>query len=404
MNGARSIRRILTVATVGATALLLGAGVAAAAVRPAVITVNMSSYGATCNGTHNDQPALDAAVTAVRNAGGGTVIVPAGNCRIVQTAGHIYTSLSTPVTIQGSSTTASSSTLSLATDDVNGYRELFDISGSNVVLKNLTISRPSNAYAVFLDVVAGSGFKLTNVVIDGHQNTVNGNEIHGVKLTPAAGATISTSSFSKVTIKNTLFGLFEANGSPGTVGTVNGFTVDQSTFTGNYDDDLEFNSPYGSMANVTVTNSAFSNNRFSDPADYAGKGVGFANVQTGKIQNNTFSGYKFDPIHIEDRSSHITVDHNQISNAFTTALDFASHVFIVNDVHYVTISNNTFDTSANTNAIACIYASPGGAGLTAPSNITVTGNTFKLRPNATDTADYTSDGMAKSNNTYVSLP
>jgi len=49
------------------------------------------------------------------------------------------------------------------------------------------------------------------------------------------------------TIKNSTFGLFQNSS---TLGTVNGVTVDHSTFTNNYFDDLEFNAPNSSMSNT----------------------------------------------------------------------------------------------------------------------------------------------------------
>jgi len=384
--------------SVASVLLLLGSGVASATtVHPNTISVNLSSYGALCNGTHDDRPALASALSAVQAAGGGTITVPSGTCRIVQTASIVFTGVTGPVTIQGASST---STLSLDTDVAGAYRELLRIFGSNVVLQNLNLTRSSNVFAVFLKVWNTTGFTLNNVMIDGKKNTIGGADVNAIELSAGSGQTLSDMHINGSTIKNSTFGLFQNSS---TLGTVNGVTVDHSTFTNNYFDDLEFNAPNSSMSNITVTNSSFSNNQYSDPSGQAGIGVGLANVQTAKVQNNTFNGYFYAPVHIEDRSSHITVDGNQFFNSFKLALNYASMVQIINNSHFITVTNNTFDTSGNTNEIWCVYAGAGG-GTAPPSDISITGNTFKLRPLAHDLANYSSPNVTISGNTYVALP
>jgi hypothetical protein len=362
------------------------------------IAVNLGSYGALCDGVHDDRPALEAAIADVQAAGGGTITVPSGTCRIIQTASTIFTPISGPVTILGASPDA---TLSLDSDVVGDYRELFRVLGDNIVLKDLKLTRSRDVFTVLLKVFGSSGFTLDNVVIDGRQDVIGGADFDAIQLSGGAGETISDLHIDGTTIKNATFGLFQAND---TRGTVDGVTVDHSTFTGNFGDDLEFNAPESSMSNITVTNSSFTNNKFTDPSVANGIGVGFANVQTAKVQNNDFSGYTYDPVHIEDRSSHITVDNNRFANSFTAELDFASMIFIVDNSHYISVTNNTFDTSANTNAVACVYASSGGSPAGPPSDITITGNTFKLRPNTTDFANYGATNITMSDNTYVTLP
>lgn len=385
--------RLAVLAWITAIAVVTGSGTAYAM----TVSVNLSDYGALCNGSHDDQPALVAALDDVQSAGGGAITVPSGTCRIVQTGSTIFTPVTTPVTFQGASST---STLGLDSDVVGDYRELFRIMADDIVLKNLKLTRSRDVFTVLLNVFGSARFTLDNVVIDGRQDTINGADFDAIQLAAGAGETISDMKITRTTVRNTTFGLFQAND---TQGTVDGITVDQSTFTGNFGDDLEFNAPNSSMSNITVTNSSFTNNKFTDPSVSAGIGVGLANVQTAKLQGNTFSGYTYDPVHIEDRSRQITVDNNKFSNSFTAPLDYASMVFIINDSHFISVTNNTFDTAANDNEVACVYASSGG-GTGPPSDITITGNTFKLRPNASDFANYGATGITMGNNTYVTLP
>ncbi len=365
---------------------------------PSGYVVNLTDFGATCDGSHNDQPALQAAVSDVSAKGGGTVMVPAKTCRMVQTAGAVFTSISGNVAIQGVS---NASTLALDTDVQGAYRELFRISGgTNVKFDTLNMVRASNVYGIFVDIYNVNGLTLNNVVMDGKKGTIGGADIHGIAVFGAAPNKVSNVMMSSDTIKGTDFGMFQ-DSSVTTI--VDGWTVDHSTFSDNYDDDLEFNAPNSSMSNVNVTNSTFTNNHASDTSAPSGFAIGFANVQHGSIKNNIISGYNFDPLHIEDRSSDITVDGNQISKSFlSAATNYASYLFIINRSHDIRITNNTFDASANTNPLDCIYLGQGG-GSGPVSNVTISGNTFKIKTNAKAIGQYGTSNVTVGTNTTISL-
>jgi hypothetical protein len=70
-----SVRRRFGAATVALAISVLGLAATPAA---AAGTFNVKSFGATGNGSSNDSPAFDKAITAANSAGGGTVEVPAG--------------------------------------------------------------------------------------------------------------------------------------------------------------------------------------------------------------------------------------------------------------------------------------------------------------------------------------
>lgn len=354
---------------------------------------DLRSYGAKCDGSTNDREALQRAVTDM-TAQRGTVTVP-GVCRILTTGNTASISLDGPVTIRG---TAANSALTLDADQAGAFRKLFDVHGDNVTLQSLTLKRVSDSYGIMLMLHGPAGFTLDNVVLDGQKNVYGANTFHGIGIWGGSG-TLSNARMLGSTIKNTDFGLFQDSS---VTDTTDGFTVDRSTFTGNFSDDLEFNSPSGKMVNVKVTNSRFSNNRARADQTGAGFGVGLANVQHATIQGNTFDGYTLDPVHIEDRSAFVLVDDNKFANSFTAPLNYASHVFVVSGSHDITITNNTFDTTANANRIDCVYAGPGGGA--AVSNVTVRGNTFKLRPNAKAIGNYGVPNLTDVENTIIQLP
>jgi len=389
-----------TVAPTGATAVdaaSLGAGGRAAKNDAAKnYTANVTDFGARCNGRHDDKQAFEAALAAVHAHGGGTLLIPAGNCRIVQTEASSSTELRGPVTIKGVSAAA---TISLDRDVPDSFRELFKVTGRGVKVSAIHLVRASAGLSVLLDIYGSHGFRMDNVVLDGRQNTIGGDG-HGIELSGDVGTVISDVKITNSTIKNSAYGLFQASS---TLATVHNVAVDHSTFVGNHDDDLEFNAPASTMTTIRVTNSTFRNNTYTDPSAGAGFGVGLAHVRDALLRNNSFNGYRYDPVHIEDRSGHVTVDGNTFKNSFTAPLDYASHVFIVDDSHAITITSNTFDTRGATNDIASVYTSAGG-GTAPPRDITITGNTFILRPHAVELANYGSPHVVLKNNTVRHVP
>jgi hypothetical protein len=68
-------------AVLAVVAFLVPMGAQAATAPSAQQTFNVRTYGATGDGTTNDTPAVNAAITAANTAGGGTVEFPAGNYR-----------------------------------------------------------------------------------------------------------------------------------------------------------------------------------------------------------------------------------------------------------------------------------------------------------------------------------
>jgi len=275
------VPRLAVAATVAAAANLRAGGSAAKN-----YTVHVTDFGAQCNGRHDDKRALEAALSAVHAHGGGTVLIPVGACRVVQT-------------------------ISLDRDVPDSFRELFKVTGREVTVSTIRLVRASAGLAVLLDIYGSHGFRMDNVVLDGRQNTIGGDG-EGIELSGDAGEVISDVKITNATITNCAYGLFQA--SP-TLVTVHNVSVDHATFVGNHDDDLEFNAPSSTMTAIRVTHSTFRDNTYTDPSADAGFGVGLAHVRDALLRNNSFNGYRYDPVHIEDRSGHITVDGNTFKNS-----------------------------------------------------------------------------------------
>jgi polygalacturonase len=357
-------------------------------------TVPLTAYGAKCDGQHDDQLSLQGALNDVSSKGGGVVVLPPSTCRIVQTESAPSTSLTGSVSIRG---VLGKSTLLFDSDHADEYRELFKVSGAGASLYGVKLVRASDIYGVMIDIGASTDLALDNVVIDGKKDRFHAKTFHGIKLGGSSGDVIKNVTMVNTVIQNVDYGVYQASD---TRSITDGFHVDSSIFTHNYADDLELNAPEGGITHVSVKNSRFSSNKMSDDSYAAGFGVGLSNVQHALIENNTFDGYRLEPVHIEDRSAFVTVSKNSFANSFTASASWASHIFIIGSSHDISITGNTFDTTANSNLISCVYVGAGGQ-PTAPYNVSITGNTFELRSSAKDVAVYGATDVTTSSNRTV---
>jgi len=94
---------------------------------------------------------------------------------------------------------------------------------------------------------------------------------------------------------------------------------------------------------------------------------------------------------------------NHFANSFKLVRNYASMVFIINDSHFVTVRHNVFDSSGNTNEVWCVYAGAGG-GVAPPSYVTITDNTFLLRPNAHVIGNYDAGHVVLERNIVRQIP
>jgi hypothetical protein len=359
--------------------------------------VNAKTYGALCDGSHDDRPAIVRALGYLSSKGGGTLTIPAGNCRFLQTGTSGVTGVGANISIRG--TGASTSRLMLACDSRDSYREMFRISGGNVSIENVSLVRSTACAGVMIALRPYTGFTLRNVIMDG-QYQLGGGGMHALIQPHLSSGTYKNISLIGTTIKNFPgYGLLQPNSA--TTAT-DGIFVDGCTFSGNGSDDLEFNAPNGSMINVTVKNSKFLNNRHVGSG--AGFAIGMANVENVMLSNNLFDGYNIEPIHIENHSSNVTVQDSSFKRSFLESRSWASHVNAMSGVQNVTIRRNTFDTSANTHSINVIFVGAGGAGAPEPHNVKILSNKFLLRP-LSKMAYYSGiSGVTITGNTVTNIP
>jgi parallel beta-helix repeat protein len=208
-----------------------------------------------------------------------------------------------------------------------------------------------------------SGFTFRGVTVIGNKDVYSSQYAHCIQL----AGNISNVLIESSTFKTCEFAVFQNSDA---TGTVDGFTVHNSIFFHNFASDLEFNAPNSIMKNINVTNTQFSNNNNSGPS--AGWAVGLANVHNVLVQNNTITNYKTCGIHVEDRSSNVLINNNQIINA---AQQNDNDIFIVSNSTNINVTNNIIDARNNTRDHYIVLATAGGS-APIPTNVLVRGNTL----------------------------
>jgi parallel beta-helix repeat protein len=157
---------------------------------------------------------------------------------------------------------------------------------------------------------------------------------------------------------------------------IDGFTVRGCSFHDNYADDVNFNSPNGTFVGGQVIGNRFRNGLST--SNVGGFAIDFANVQNSLISDNIISDYPYNTIHLEDRTSHISITNNIMTNC--AKLD-ESVIQIISGTTFVAITGNNFHQDdieeGPRQSTAMIYVGPGSGAVT-PGAITITGNNFSL--------------------------
>jgi len=333
-------------------------------------SVSIADFGGVGDGTTDNRAAIIAAFSSLESSGGGTLIIPSGDYRIV--CGTASLVVPKNITIEGA---PGKSILDFDTDQAGGpgsFRQPLRNGGNNITFDGLIIRRATDYPCVLITVDGHNNFVLKDCTVTGARPTKDPYIVHGLEIGDNKGLTkglhLTNCLFTSLT-----YPLFEPNTGCGTV--VN-TTVDHCTFTGNSADDLEFNSPNATCLDTTVTDCTFSNNFGSGLG--AGFAVGFAHCSGGSITNCHITGYNGEGIHLEDYCSDITISGNILK---ACGLRHGSYIQIIAGCNNITVTGNTLDASGNTNTIQLINAQAGGAGTTAggrpmvsPSNVTITDN------------------------------
>ncbi len=352
--------------------------------------VSVTDYGAAVNGTTDDTAALTNAINDVKT-NGGIITIPNHTLRVVLDT-STWITVPSNVTIRG---LGSQSTISVESPNAN-YHELFRLSGQHIRLENLSLRRKGVVYGAMLNINASSDVWLNRLHIDGSKDIAGNPAFHGIFLSGSAGATSDGIYMIGMTMRRCDFGLLHTSQDTSTIRNV---FVQQCLFEDNLATDLEFNAPNSIMQSISVKDSTFRSNKAQGPG--AGWSVGLANVQQCEISGNGITGYIMNGIHIEDRSSQVTITNNLFTTVSTKATTYESAVFIISGSHDITVSANTFDTRPQTNPIDCVYVGTGGAGYAAPYNVTATNNIAYLANNSRFISIYGGTNIVSTPNTIL---
>ena len=325
------------------------------------LVINFADYGA-CDGVTNDAAALIAALAGLDDAGGGTLQLPPKSIALtLNVAGSMFTiPANTKVVGTAGATKLLLSTSGGETTGPSDYRCFAATGGNNVTIEGVELVRQSDYTLVFLTPGTHDGFHIRNCVLDGRFNSYPTNYVHGILL-DAAG-TKSNITIKGSTIKRLWYGLLQNNPVTATCDTI---VVDDCVFTANFKDDLCFNAPMSTMKNVSVLSSRFTNNVSTD--ERAGFGVCFAHVAGGTVHDCSFENYGYEPIHVEDLSTHIAITGNRITDCGTVA---GGGIMIQTNSTDVVISGNVIDATANTSVLFGILVLNGGSTGTTPGGRT----------------------------------
>lgn len=253
--------------------------------------INVKSYGAKGDGKTNDYSAFTRAVAASEN---GRVYVPAGTYRLEFSAMHAL-NLPQGVSIEGEG--KERTTLVFAPTD-NAFHSLFRSGSGDVAIRGLTVEAdvPEGGQVAAFNVSA-SRFTLEGVKVDGgvtHNESGVSHLAYGINL-GSSGAQddifVEGCDFARVH-----FSLLKTNTATSAQRRIRFVNCD---FSGNYREDLTFNSPNGVMDDVQVIGCRF----------FAGHGVdaglhhihcAFASITNFSVTNCHFEGPVSTAIHLEE--------------------------------------------------------------------------------------------------------
>lgn len=348
--------------------------------------IRLETVGGRCDGRFdNFQPLQRALAQASRS--GGTVNIPPGRCLVVLQPGKTLM-LSAHTDLVGRSTT---SELSLNCHSPAQYHELLRVSGAGVRIRDLRLVRSTACQGVMIKVLpTASNLLLSGLLIHGGARAFGGG-MHGIELAPGHGS-LSAMTLSQSSVVNLDFGLFQAST---TQATTRSLTVSRCLFTGNLLDDLEFNAPNASMQHVVVRNSVFSGS-----GQFA---IGLANVQHATLSKNYFSGFRNEPIHIEDRSAWINVTRNVFGKGKAASVSWSTMILVIGGSHSIQIQNNNFDLTSSAPPRHGIFLGPGGLNRPRPHDILIDRNRFTLASDTMAWANYGADAVTVAGNQVVKV-
>lgn len=352
-------------------------------------TISLATY-CVGDGSTNDAAGLVRALSELERRGGGTLRIPERSY-MIRPRGWIAVPKNCAIVGEGPG-----ARLLLASDSEKNFTMLFRCNEPGVRFENVELERVSNVFGSFFGVFTEDVW-LHNIRMQGNLSKWN-NDFNGMRAA-GDGNPVARLTVSQTTISDCGYGIYLSESDRQVAEDI---LVDRFTGKGNHCDDLEFCAPLGTLRNVTVQRSSFTDNR----ATWSGAGfaIGLANVQGAHIENCTFHNYGSNPIHIERDTRNVRIASNKFtaSSVRETGAGYAAPIIILSGSREIEIVDNSFDLSGQDNEVNCIYVGPGGAREVSPTNIRVIRNEAKMRSGQQLMVNYGSGSVSLGENLLAS--
>ena len=326
-------------------------------------STSVTSYGALCNGAHDDTTAFQNAFNALQGTGN-VLTVPNGTCMINATAnGHYGPYIDGAMTLSLSSGTI----LQAITNSADNYAVLL-VDGPGVIVTGGTINGDrtthtgttgESGYGIYLSQATNTilqSITISNCWGDGiyisgpssgttiNNIVINSNRRQGISLVDASNILIENS-----TIENgTGYSAGAGTGldiEPNSGENVTTVTIRNNTFTGNTGGGFSSGVGNANIGLATVSGIIFDsnnvhNNGLNPPSgSCCGGGVLISNSDGHQITNNTITANTGEGIWLDGGATHTNVYHNTITNQ-TGPAGWGDGIYIDTSSNS-TITNNT---------------------------------------------------------------
>ena len=295
--------------------------------------VSIYQFGAYGDGVTND---YDALVHALAYASGKTLLIPAGTFRLSFSATNAF-GPPADTYIQGAG--KGLSILSIQPDSTV-FRNIFNCNNDGLTIKDIGIDAviPSTGSFTLFRLV-NNKVHIENCDLDGAASHVGASISHDAFCFGFPGSTTQEDiHVENCDIHNWSFGILKANSSTSTQRRLSFVNND---FYLNYNDNLQFNSPNGTMEDVLVHGNVFRDSQGEDASLTEPLYCSFASVSNFVVSDNIFHGEILDAIHLEEDCLYGTITGNIISvdgNAIT--LDDNDNGGTDEMPQYITICDN----------------------------------------------------------------
>ncbi|WP_426449055.1 right-handed parallel beta-helix repeat-containing protein [Paenibacillus sp. S-38] len=282
---------------------------------------NVMKFGATGNGTTNDQPAIQKAIEACKKAGGGTVYLPAGTYLI---SSRLFL---------GSNTVLKGNAKLVKPD--NSEVGMISIDGSNVSVEELWLENLNQ----------NAGYNI-NLARNAKHIEIRSCKFTGVK---TQAVDMNAKGIKHILIQDCIF---EAV----TYGVLTNYNADDledlkiigNRFIDIYGDAIEINSPisgtkksaYEAASNIIISNNYISVPMGKGTGDTAGFGIGLAGASRVSVIGNILKNCRYEAIHVEDNCRNISITGNIIDGVQNDPNNGLNSGIYVIDAEQIAIMGN----------------------------------------------------------------